>query len=489
MALKPTKIKNSSQSGKMNIADELNAVIETQLPTVEETKAELQPVVAKAVTESLSEKLSKLSPDDFEAAVVPGYETELAETKASFMAVVDHVDDNEITRVNQKPILILKGKQIPLTELQPGYSPLVDVGRYVHDGKLILTSTQRSSTGGNWQDYQIASDFKPKWWSAVIDGTEFKLSSGSFIEIREGMENYGWDYDEITPRPGNTQKTLICLASKVQCNYLLVEGKAILNNSVIDAEQNVTLRGCVIACSNITAKYNTEVSYSRVTQSSFFNGNYTVIKDKSNIERMYLSGLSRVNLTAIRSYEDFRINTHGRYNSPTPSMDIKNMTLGQFDCYLGDVDEAIKIFTTGERRKFSEMVLNIQHRIDYGAFTGITPIPFIRVGDHDLLIAGELFTAEEFFGLAQQDTQPKPVDPTVYRSEDTSFRPNYGLGVIGGGSFYKGSLVWNRAAKVLYAYKHKNLVVGKSGESLINALVEQIKSRLGLYVEINNMGL
>lgn len=487
MAIKPIKIKNSSQSGKKNIADELNEVIETQLPTVEETKAELQPVVRKTLIEALTEGADNLGPDDQEAA--SSFETELAETKASFMKTVECEDDLEVREVHQKPILIIKGKQIPLTENPPGQSPFVDVGSYIHDGKLIQTSTQRSATGGNWQERQISSDFKPKWYSTVVDGIVFNLSSGSFIEIRESIDHYGWDYDEITPRSTNTQKTIVCLASKVRCNYFLIEGKVILNNSVIDAEQNVTLRGCIVACSNITSKYNAEVSHSRVSQSSFYNGNYISVKDKSNIERMYLSGLARVNLTGIRTYEDFRINTHARYNSPTPSLEIKDQNLNQFDCYMGDVEEAIKIFTTGENRKFSEMQLKIERRIDYGAFTGITPIPFIRVGDHSLLVAGELFTGEEFFGLAQQDTQPKPIDPTVYRPEETSFRPNYGIGVLGGGSYYKGSLVWNRAAKVLYGYKHKNLVVGKSGESLINALVEQIKSRIGLYVEINNMGL
>lgn len=484
MALKPTKIKNSSQSGKKNIADELNEVIETQLPTVEETKAELQPVVRKTLIEALTEEVNSSSPDELEAA------DEFANNKAAdFEYSIVNEDYDDVRYPGDKPVLSIAGKKIELLELPAGKTPFINHSRY-HDGDdLIVTSTDPRSSLGNYSRSRIPTDKKIKWFTATVNDITFNLSSGSQVQIKEGIDGYGWVHDDYQAvSQGPVKRELNVIASKIECNHLSIEGKCVINNSVLMAQHYIHIQGCIVSCSNIHSDYNIDIKSSRVSQSGIYGANYVNINDKSHIDGAYISGLGRITISDSRTTDGFKISLHARHGVLQPALDIKGVLVSRFDSFFGDMEKATKVYQENENR-YSDMILRIERRIDYGVFSGITEMPFIRVGDHSMLIGGELFTSEEFFGKACQDTQPKPVDPTLYRSEETSFRPNFGVGVLGGGSYYKGSLVWNRAAKVLYGYKHRNLVVGKSGEAMVNTLVEQIKSRLGLYVEINNMGL
>lgn len=488
MALKPTKIKNSSQSGKKNIADELNEVIETALPTVEETKAELQPVVSKSIMDAIAEETC-LEVEAI-ASMVSDDADNLGGNKAEdFEYSIINEDYDDVRYPSDKPILSIGGKKIELQELPAGKTPFINHSRY-HDGDdLIITSTDPRSSLGNYSRSRIPTDKKIKWFTATVNDITFNLSSGSQVHIKEGIDGYGWIHDDYQAvSQGPLKRELNVIASKIECNHLSIEGKCVINNSVLMAQHYIHIQGCIVVCSNVHSDYNIDIKSSRLSQSGIYGANYVNITEKSHIDGAYISGLGRITISDSRTTDGFKISLHARHGVAQPSLDIKGVLVSRFDSFFGDMEKVTKVYQENENR-YSDMILRIERRIDYGVFSGITDMPFIRVGDHSMLIGGELFTSEEFFGKACQDTQPKPVDPTVYRSEDTSFRQNFGMGVLGSGSYYKGSLVWNRAAKVLYGYKHRNLVVGKSGEAMVNALVEQIKSRLGLYVEINNMGL
>lgn len=170
-----------------------------------------------------------------------------------------------------------------------------------------------------------------------------------------------------------------------------------------------------------------------------------------------------------------------------PDLYIADVSLTGFDGVFQQLTPEISSYKDPSRPHAVQF--NINRRVDYGHFSAKQPVPFIRLGALDLVVGGEIFKASEFFPTPSTDVYPVVKDVT--QVQDFGFRPGYpryDLPVVSNtGSTYRGSMLWNRAAKVIFGWNYGKTPIGVSGENLVNALIEQIKSRISLYVEFNNL--
>jgi hypothetical protein len=111
-------------------------------------------------------------------------------------------------------------------------------------------------------------------------------------------------------------------------------------------------------------------------------------------------------------------------------------------------------------------------------FNAIGSLPFVRLNDFDILVNGEIFLAKEFYPeYFTKNTKP-PADAV------TTFTPSF-INAPSWVSLERGSPLWDRAAKIAFHYNTK--AIGKAGNDIVKALLEAIRSRIGLYIEVYNL--
>lgn len=515
---KVKKAKNGSQSGKQAVvvAEAVDKAVAT-LPSKEETAAKVQELVNKGIDEVIvtqvaeetgmpKEKVRELMEmEQAELEVASTAPTKMEEFMDREEICIANLDSDfcvdlgagqfePVTSLHRDPTFFYKGSKVTLTPSERGPSEFgLNLGYYRRNNTSII-NYHHDVAISRYAQSDEPKDFKAKWWTANVNNVTFWLTQGSSLNVREHIGREGWDYDE-EPSPGE-KHIVVLIASGITCSHLSASGFNVFNNSSLISGNYVDICRSRIVTSTVDSKYNVNIRKSVINASRFYDSEYLNVKD-SDLANVSISSYQRVNFIKTRTGGNrggrFSITNWRGGDTQAPILSVGDIILPEFDVMLGAGADTFKHYLSDESLRSRSIVMNIRNRIDFGHFSGIEPLPFIRINDHDMLVGGEVFTAKEFFGGAPQDTQLKPTDPTGMGSLPRDPTPYYGSGIgivgLGMGGHYKGSLLWNRAAKALYGYKYRQMVIGKNGENLVNALVEQIKSRLGLYVEIQNMGL
>lgn len=495
----PTKkVKNHSQSGNVN--ETIKKEIGKLDPASVKLKEELTPILSEAIKDAVAEVVEKDTFDLSDDATFKA-ESEVGEIKPGkgeyFQFVSNSDSDGESRTVNvlyKDPKVTVCGKVIELKKEEKHPTGIIS---YYSDcyGKHANRNWIQFSNHGRYDQHEMPENFKIQWWSANVNGVKIWLTQGSYLMVSEhlGSDEWGYDGDENGQVP-NEKKELVLIGSSVICKHLSVIGRTVLNNSSITAGNYIDLKRSTIVATSISMDCNANINSSMINSLRCYGGEYLTLTH-SQVRNVTLPQYGRVHLKDVNTINGresgFNLNIYGAGNNKSLTLDIRNIDLPGFNVTLGNGNDTFAAYLADNDNNSKSIPLVIETRVDFGFFSGLTPIGFIRLGSNDILVGDQVFTAKEFFGKADQKTQPEVVDTsrTTLRETSPYHNTSFGIGVLGTGDYYKGSLVWNRAAKALFGYKHRNMVIGKSGEAMVNTLVEQIKSRLGLYVEIQNMGL
>ncbi|QGH72010.1 hypothetical protein N1M2_147 [Klebsiella phage N1M2] len=456
------KVKNNTQAGT-KVTPAMKK--EVEMPTLEQIEASELPA-------------SYVDSDSFEVAE-PDQMEPLAPTKFVIMGREGELMRPD--RITDMPLVIIAGDKIELKECKD-----LPIDKYCVPVGVQLGATRDSMKLYKDKDQALLS--KMKWYTFTTAGLEVIISSGSTLVVRECLSVNDYWYEEDEPRG---KSKLIMAGAMLETSNLVVRGTATVNNSSLIAQNHVELVSSNITTTMISSGSNITVRDSVLTDCGFLNHtqSYTSLI-KCRMTGAKISGFKRVNLNRVEAYEHSRFNLNGwaRGSDTGASLEIKDITLNTMNGHFGSINEALSNWTDVSN-SWAEPTINISRRIDYGQFSSLEMIPFARVGKFDLLVGGEVFLATDFFPVDKGETYPVPSKQVQVPGLSGDYTANYGIGLLNTGAHYRGTMVWNRAAKIIFGYQYGKQPIGKTGEAMVNTLVEQIKSRIGIYVELSNLSM
>ncbi|UQT02766.1 hypothetical protein YUBABA_00680 [Serratia phage vB_SmaM-Yubaba] len=455
------KVKKETQADA-KVTTELQK--DVKMPTLEEIQ---NCEVGLASDDSFDGGSDLMKKDTFGLNVAQGREGELARPDS----------------LKEYPLVTIAGEMIELKEIDPPMDP------YCSPMGITLSS-ERGYTAiyGQREANNVA---KMKWFGFKLGGVEFLISSGSSLVVAESLNNHGCWYDEGEGEITGPTKLILCGAS-IETRNLVLRGYNSLNNSYITTPQYVELKKAILTTSCVSSDSNVTLTSSVLTDTSILGNNTQYINlTKTKLEEARIGGFNRINLIDVDSYRSakFSLNGWSRHGVTAPSLEIKNTRLVSFEGQFSNLGDNLSKWEDISN-SWTEPCINIGKGIDYGYFSGLTTIPFVKIGKFDILVGGEVFMASEFFPVDKGEAYPTPSKQPQEVSLGGGYGPynnNFGIGVLNTGAHYRGTMLWNRAAKAIFGFKYGKQPIGKNGEAIVNALIEQIKSRIGIYVELTNL--
>lgn len=389
-------------------------------------------------------------------------------------------------KLSDKPIVTIGGNEIALKETT---APVI--GIYGNELNLSVFESKRGSQLYTSRDLERFKE-PLKWYTAKVGGIEIIISGGSTLVVTESIDSRDYWYEDDVPA-GPAKLTV--LGGTIETRNLVIRGINTINNAYLIAGQYVELNEVTAECTQMNSDSNIVISKSALSGAVFqgMNTNYINIT-KCNLDDCNFGGFARITLREVRAFNHrkFWISGFGRPGSKSPCLDISNTTLESFEGTFASLTEACKHWSDPSNG-WNEPTITIARRLDYGHFSAHDMIPFARVGSLDLLVGEEVFMASEFFPVDKGETHyvAKAPEPATYGGGlcGTMSSPNFGFGVLNTGATYRGTVLWNRAAKVIFGHQYGKQPIGRTGEAMVNTLIEQIKSRIGIYVEIANIKL
>lgn len=394
---------------------------------------------------------------------------------------------------NHEPIVEIAGKQFETKDIELKDIP-AKIGSFIshhtpEDENVLCPRFQNHrsyNNVGRWRPAHqtlLRSDLKFK--HLQVDNTDIYISTGSSLIITDAIDSLSF-LASSAPATSDDKNILVIIASSVTAKSLTFAGTTILFNSVVEGDY-VTLIDSTIDRSSISGSTgNVSIDDSDITDSNLYVSQYATVTD-TRVTGLRITGVMSLTLDRVKSSGDFLFSTYGDSGNRL-DLNISNQYLhkyegnGQyiqeFKGYTPEVD--YPIYRNGN-------TLNIRRRIDYGVFSAVTPVSFIRLNQYDLLVDNVAFSVKDFFPEVINTTEQSP-KPFESSSPFGPFSPTpmaY-TSSFGGGIHNRNSDVWKRASKIVFGANKS--VIGKSGEALINSLLDQIKSRIGLYVEIYSLG-
>lgn len=378
--------------------------------------------------------------------------------------------------VKDKPILIIAGSEVELTKLES-----VDV--YRADGKVIgrklgvyrdmtnsnVLSLPSSGTMYRMTPYEseILSNSECEWWTATVRGVEIIMSSGSELFVdSELMTGYDHSYYD---RETESAPKLTLIGAIVDCKSLSISGDVVVNNTQIITNY-VDLFESSISASHLSAHSGSICVSESIISNSVFHDTRNINIKSSELISVTLSGGASIQ---VRKGQNFG----GVFSLSVYSKNDLSMNLsGELHNYTAFQHVGNKPVDSGEM--YHSPSINISRRVDYGMFNAIGSLPFVRLNDFDILVNGEIFRAKEFYPEYFTKDTKAPADAV------TTFTPSF-TNVPSWVSLERGGALWDRAAKIAFRYNTK--AIGKAGNDIVKALLDAIRSRIGLYIEIYNL--
>lgn len=417
--------------------------------------------------------------------IVKEAKEKIAATKDDDFIEMVSIGRDCVSSLKQKPKVSIGGKEVSLVECdydQPG----VDRFTTVIAKPRPIGYTQP----GKYYTVELSEPLDLKWYKVESELFDIYLTNGSELVVSGGMHKEFFydlsDYSNILNESGEKPK-LVLIGSSIEASSLFISDTIILNNTKLVATNTISLINVKSSCVNIQTTSSISISGSILNDIYIQNSKYVDIK-ASRVGAVVLTGCrtTKLNKVSGQSNTGFSLNLWAN-DDDAIDLTISNVTLSD---YTGVFGPAKRFLTTKsvngpelETWPINNKII-INRRVDYGTFSGKENIPFIRYGNTDIIVGNELFCASDFFPIGDVSTQPK-LAPAVQPMQPyglNTFQPYQPMCGI-----YNGSMLWNRAAKVLYPTQFGKTPIGKLGEGLVDTLISQIKSRLGIYVELNNL--
>lgn len=388
-------------------------------------------------------------------------------------------------KLTDDPVVEIAGKTFTLRDVgDKEAADLTLIDHRYHSNKNILTSNTRSlSVGqsGYWDATNLLNCKDVKFKHVNIDGVDIYISNGSRLIV---TEYFSTDEYYIGHTGKNvTKPILILLASEIKAKSLSVIGKTALRNSIISNEGSLSLIDVTLRTSSV----NSSGQYSTIDSSSF-QGCYisttgAITITDSDISELSVGGVNTLSFDRVTGGYGFNLTAYGRGSVERMSLAVFNQCLYEhhFNPYgINDKDYSPAL----DFPKISDLTLEITKRVDYGMFAGTKPLPFVRMNQADIMVVGEIFSVKEFFPELLTKQEPPKLQEEGYRpggffsSPMPMYTPVYG-------NYSRGSALWNKAAAI--AFGKEKAVIGKIGESIVTSLLDQIRSRINLYIETSTL--
>lgn len=383
-----------------------------------------------------------------------------------------------VDSVKDKPLLIVAGSEVELTKLD--HVNIYRVGGKVVGRKLKayhdMTNNNVLSLPGSGLMYrmtpyetEVLTNSECEWWTATVRDVEIIMSSGSELFVdSELMTGYEHSYRD---RETESNPKLTLIGAKLDCKTLSVAGDVVVNNSQI-VSNYVDLVESSISASHLSAHNGAINVTDTVLSSSSIHDTRNISIRESELISVSLSGGSSIQVRkglnfgglfslGLYSKHELGMSLSGELHTFSAFQHIGNKQLPSNDTYY-------------------QSNINISRRVDYGVFNAVGSLPFTRLNDFDILVNGEVFLAKEFYPeYFTKETKPSsdvvsPFTPSYMQAPACSWA-----------NLERGGVLWERAAKIAFRYNTK--VIGKAGNDIVKALLEAIRSRVGLYIEIYNL--
>ncbi|QZA70649.1 hypothetical protein AH04_174 [Erwinia phage AH04] len=388
-------------------------------------------------------------------------------------------------KVTDEPVVEIAGKTFTLRDVED--KEVVDlnlIGHRFRESKNILASSARNPSighSGYWETTNVLSRKDVKFKHVNIDGVDIYISNGSRLIVTESFstdEYYNSHTGKSTIKP-----VLILLASEIKAKSLTLVGKTVLRNSTISNEGSITLIDATLRTSSVSSNGQ----YSTI-DSSFFQGCYistggAITISDANISELSVNGVGTLSFDRVTGGYGFNLTAYGQGSAGQISLAVFNQCLYEHNFHpygINDKDYSPAL----DFPKISNLTLEITKRIDYGMFAGTRPLPFVRMNQADIMVEGQIFSVKEFFPELLTKQEPPKIQEEGYRpggffpSPMPAYTPVHG-------NYSRGSALWNKAAAI--AFGKEKAVIGKIGESIVTSLLDQIRSRINLYIETSTL--
>lgn len=372
-----------------------------------------------------------------------------------------------MSRVTDKPLLVVGGKQIELKEVELSTDYF-----FSNIGHRRFPSNYRFNSHFNPQEMKSV-DKEPKWYGAEVNGIRFFLTCGSHVEI-ERLNNDTTFGSIVTD--GRKQ------AIKIAYSSVIVETLGIRSYEETKLF-NVGIRASYLSLDNVKLTDGHFHIDNSCDLSNVDLGIFNVSSARSlrinqfTGHRLSLNGFGNINIHSVSCY----CNDENAFILELPankSVDlvISKTSLNDFKFIHYGRDLATGIDTK------SKIVIN--KRLDYGHIVGVNPVPFVKVGKSSILVGEKLFTAVEMLGKISANTL----------GEITPLSPWYPTPTFGSPRTLD-PLVGKDTADKAYAVAFYNGANGKVPDhqpdqivvDIVQTTIDQIRSKVKVFALIETL--
>lgn len=351
----------------------------TEVAPVETTKVVVEEI--KDQSEATFDFSELLKPE-----TLPSVELENVEVKPKYV----------LDNITNKPKLKVGDKEIELKEVQLTTDYFFNITGYRY-----RPSHYRFSNHYNENEMKKVEGH-PKWYGAEVNGIQFFLTQGSVVEVKR-LDN------QTSYNGSNTDGRKPCVKvaySTITAENLSVRGfeeNRLFNVGLIGSWvtiDKVSLSDGKVEIENSIDLTNMDLSVFSITRANSLNVN------QFNGSRISLSGFNSINIYNSSCY----CHNDNSFILDLPNKKLINLSIGKTT--LSDFKLVNYGHTLCEGLDVNSKIV-IDKRIDYGYITGVTPVPFVRVGRSGILVGNQHFTAVEMLGKISTATlhEITPISP------------------------------------------------------------------------------
>ena len=495
------KVKNHSQSGNASATAKVNKGFGAG------AKPEVKEAIAK-VTENIKQIDAELETVATSAAAEIGGQVAIAEEKSdlgttqydngSFDDGMD-VDFSFGKQRRQKaersarernyeygdePIIYVAGtKRVP--EAFTGYPKIPGADRYYRESNNPMEIA--TTPGQRFSPDTLMTKEKIRWYKLALPEIDVFITQGSELVIEDRISVHcGWEGDDgdwITP-PEGKKPVLFVVGSIIRCKSIAVGSNVTVNNSSIEVAGHLDFIASRITGSRINARDAIDIYNSGIHTSVYEGINRLGVRNSRWLRDISITGFDNVNIIKSTASGKFRVN-NGWHAIPGLGIDIIEAHLVDFTAdFTNFHKEFAKVH--GVDKPWLGNGLKIRRRTDYGYFSGTSPIPFVRCGDYNIATPANMYLANDI----DSTSFPKEKKELTYQPQ-YGFRDAYQAPSLSDDNSYtstmRGGKFWEKARKDCFPSPNPKVgknPIGAIGENLIQSLIDQVKSRVKLYVEM-----
>jgi hypothetical protein len=326
----------------------------------------------------------------------------------------------------------------------------------------------------------LSKDVKFKHYH--IAGVDIYITNGSKLTISQRMNaDLGW---EETPHVKQAPK-LVIVASELSAKSLVVAGDVSLKNASVTGDGMLTLIDSSIEFSTICGSHQYSTIDDTHLYGVYLHAQYSVTITDTDITGASITGVKSINMDRASGGNDFTISMHSMPNNNQFSFKAANQYLHPYVAHgYGKIGKGYEPVSDYAGYYEGEWMLTVERRIDYGMFAATKPVPFVRVNQCDIMVGDQIFSIKEFFPELVTEQEPPKLE-TEQRPGGWGYTPPSFPIAPFGGQYSRSSALWKKAASI--AFEKEKAVIGKVGETIVNSLLDQIRSRINIYAEISTL--